>query len=100
MMIGPAPMIRMVEISVRLGIGFLGSSREPVLTGPPSHEKRPLRDRNRPEGRLRLVCFRGAAARGRWRGDLKPRSLAENLMRRKGGSRPRIDSLFPYTKIL
>jgi hypothetical protein len=26
MMMGPAPMMRMVEMSVRLGIGFLGSS--------------------------------------------------------------------------
>ena len=26
MMIGPAPMMRMVEMSVRLGMGFLGSS--------------------------------------------------------------------------
>src|ERR1700734_4326794 len=48
MMIGPAPMMRMVEISVRLGMGSLRpgdpslASMEPLL-----HETTPLRDPNR-----------------------------------------------------
>jgi hypothetical protein len=32
---------------------------------------------------LRVACFRGSAAQGRYRGGLKWRSLAENLIRRK-----------------
>src|ERR1700722_18445569 len=70
MMIGPAPMMRMVEISVRLGIGFLGSFARRAW----AQENAPSRS-NRPEG---------AQLSGNERGIGLPRSLAEIGVARKG----------------
>src|ERR1700722_19661546 len=99
MMMGPAPMMRMVEISVRLGIGFLGPSLGADLTRPPSHEKSPLRDRNRPEGGAssRVLAWGGRARP--FRGDLKPRSLAEIRAVRKGDGGHASTSCFRARKL-
>ena len=84
MMIGPAPMMRMVEISVRLGIGFLGSSLRAWLNATAFARKK-LASRPKSAGRRRIVSVLPWGDRARpYRGDLKPRSLAENSTRRKG----------------
>ena len=71
MMIGPAPMMRIVEMSVRLGIGFLGS---------PS--RRTWAHKNAPS-RLEM-SRKGRKLSGDERGIGLPRSLAENGAMRKG----------------
>src|ERR1700728_4913439 len=81
MMIGPAPIMRMVEISVRLGIGFLGSFARRAW----AQENAPSRP-NGPEG---------AQLSGNERGIGLPRSLAEIGVARKSPcyARPRMKAL-------